>query len=366
MDQDDKQDAPQTIDEPANKDQIPKGLSGLQMVAIGVIIFAVGMFIYGRVASRPAAQDKGPQQLAELPDAPLEPYAIDSTGPHTWEIDGRKFPVRRTYWMERGEELIYVMEYNPRVYIPNAQADKVLKTIFPLMKHAYQTGLYKRPDPDAKQPDTIGVTLIDATRAELKVYRIPLKIKDIARYMDMLKQAETRPALLDDNPPRFADLLSPAAKEFFPILMQLSKNQTLNTPQGVELAGAHLPAMLALTDDDMRDVQDQRFFPFLILISRLVKDVKHQDYVLQHFDEIAHWRVKLTWAATLFAAKRRPPAVLEYMKSSAQVPARQALLQRLFGEKYDAVMNSILNSTTAPAASTAQEAAARPAIQPAK
>ncbi len=366
MDQDDKQDAPQTTPDRASKDRNPQGLSWVRKIAIGVIIFAVGILIYGNFASRPAAPDEAPKQLTELPEAPLEPSAIDPTGPHTWKIDGREFPVRWTYWVQRDQEILYIIEYDPRVHIPNAQVDRILTTIFPLMKHAYQKELYKRPTSDAKQPDIIGMTLIDATAPDLKVYRIPFKIKDIASHIDLLKQAETRPALLANNQPRSLDSLSPAAREFFPVLAQLVKNQTLMTPQGVEMARAYLPAMLALSDDDMRDVRDQKFFPFLLLISRLVADAKHQDYVVQHFDEIAHWQIKLTWAATLFAINRRPPAILEYMKSADQIPERRTMLKRLFGDKYDWAMNSILNPTTAPAASTLDGAPARSATQPAK
>ena len=367
MDQDDKRDDAQAAEEAPRHDRPEPRLTVLQMVAIGVIIFALGLLIYSWLGPKKIHQVEAPKQLAKLPDGPLEANAIDPTGPHKWEIDGQKFSVRQTYWLERPGGLLYLIEYNPGVPVPDRMTmTQVAAGMFPLIQHAYQKDLYKRADARNNQPTAIAVLLIDVTGEEPRWFPIALSIKDIAMQIALLKQAETRPALLAPEKPRPLESFSPAAQEFFTVLAQLAQNKTLLAPEGLDIVAGHLPAMLALTDDDMLGVHSQRFFPFVVLISRMAVIAKHQDYVLQHFDEIAHWRIKLTWAVTLFTANRKSPAVLEYIKSAAHIPSRDAMLRKLFADKYDSAMNSILNPTTGPAMGNVEEPATAPATQPVK
>ena len=108
------------------------------------------------------------------------------SGQETWDINGRAYEIRATYYLGLPAGLQYTIEY------PYAGADAIfndaeaLKVAWPVIRHAYEAGLYKRAkiiDKGGRSvPRTrIGVTLLKEGGGMTKGYRVGLSLEEIRR-----------------------------------------------------------------------------------------------------------------------------------------------------------------------------------------
>jgi len=127
-----------------------------------------------------------------------QPFA--RTGPEQWMVEGKPWPIESTYYLRLGESVQYTIEYPYRFggAIQDMNDSKALGVVFPLMKHAYANGLYKRggivkvgkgPLPTTQ----IGVALFERNAQTVRGYRVSLTLDEIRERIE--KEApSTRPA----------------------------------------------------------------------------------------------------------------------------------------------------------------------------
>ena len=114
------------------------------------------------------------------------PFARE--GPEQWRIDGQVYRVESTYYLRLPDGLQYTIEY-PWRFRPSEEAmndDRALETAFPLMKHAYENGLYKRVSTikigqGELKPSRIGVTLFQRRGKKVRGYRVALTLAQIKK-----------------------------------------------------------------------------------------------------------------------------------------------------------------------------------------
>lgn len=127
-----------------------------------------------------------------------QPFA--RTGPEQWLLAGESWPIESTYYLRLGESVQYTIEYPYRFggAIQNMNDSKALGVVFPLMKHAYTNGLYKRGGilKVGKGPlpiTQIGVALFERNGQTVRGYRVSLTLDEIRRRIE-IEAPSTRPA----------------------------------------------------------------------------------------------------------------------------------------------------------------------------
>ena len=121
------------------------------------------------------------------------------SGAEQWRIDGKTYPIRSTYYLRLREGLQYTIEYPCRLPVPLEQMNnqRALKIALPLMKHAYQQGLYKRATigklgRGRVAPSRIGVVLLESPGGRAGGYRIALPVGEIRRRITSASAPTTR------------------------------------------------------------------------------------------------------------------------------------------------------------------------------
>lgn len=111
------------------------------------------------------------------------PMAVQ--GPEIWTVDGKPTTVAATYYLALPEGLQYTIDYQlpAAVAIPRDDAS-ALPIAFPLMRHAYETGIYKRTSISKAgsghlDPSRIGVALYHLEGARRHGYATALAISDL-------------------------------------------------------------------------------------------------------------------------------------------------------------------------------------------
>ena len=151
------------------------------------LVGSVGLILHTILAlASPISCGAAPGQPAGL--GGRQPLAVG--GPEQWQIDGRTYDVSSTYYLPLPEGLQYTIEY-PRDFT-SADADmndeRALQIVFPLMRHAYASGLYKRAaitglGPGAAEPMRIGVVLVQRNDGVARGYRVALSLDRIKERM---------------------------------------------------------------------------------------------------------------------------------------------------------------------------------------
>lgn len=108
------------------------------------------------------------------------------SGAEQWVIDGQVYRIESTYCLRLPKGLQYTIDY-PWKFDPSEgpmNDARALEIAFPLMKHAYQKGLYKRTritklGHGKVLPTRIGVSLFERRGDKVSGYRVALSINDI-------------------------------------------------------------------------------------------------------------------------------------------------------------------------------------------
>jgi hypothetical protein len=111
---------------------------------------------------------------------------IAQSGPENWTVNGRTYNISSTYFLNVREGFQYTVEYPYHFGDTdrNMNDEHALAIVFPLMKHAYAEGLYKRMavakvGQGEMTPTRIGITLFEKDGANTKGYRVGLSLDQI-------------------------------------------------------------------------------------------------------------------------------------------------------------------------------------------
>ncbi|MDY6913749.1 MAG: hypothetical protein SVT52_04750 [Planctomycetota bacterium] len=110
------------------------------------------------------------------------------SGVEQWQIDGQVYNVETTYYLRLPEGLQYTVQYPWRFQDSQGPMndERALKVAFPLMKYAYEKGLYKRfkitkVGQGTITPSRIGVVLFERKGSQTRGYRVALSISGIEK-----------------------------------------------------------------------------------------------------------------------------------------------------------------------------------------
>ncbi len=108
------------------------------------------------------------------------------SGQEQWQIDGKEYHIESTYLLRLPEGLQYTIEYPWKVKVPIVEMndERALEIVFPLMKHAYEKGFYKRMrisklGKGNMAISRIGVTLFERRGKEVGGYKVALSLDEI-------------------------------------------------------------------------------------------------------------------------------------------------------------------------------------------
>ncbi len=116
--------------------------------------------------------------LGAIMPVPTPRPAPATAGPGEWEVDGTPYTVTTVYVLDLPEGLQYTIEH-PHPFGPadaNMDDARALEIAFPLMRHAYEKGLYKG---GPQTPSRIGVVLYEKRGGRVHGYRIGLSLDEI-------------------------------------------------------------------------------------------------------------------------------------------------------------------------------------------
>lgn len=112
-------------------------------------------------------------------------------GPEQWNINGRMYDIASTCDLVLPEGLQFTIEYSYQFPAGSKAMDdqQALEVVFPLMRHAYQSGLYKQTTvvkvgQGPMEASRIGVSLVERTSNGTRGYRVALSIDEIKRRIE--------------------------------------------------------------------------------------------------------------------------------------------------------------------------------------
>jgi WD40 repeat protein len=117
-------------------------------------------------------------------------------------------------------------------------------------------------------------------------------------------------------------------KEFIELLKTLPTRGEFYTPEAVQQATRYLPVLLSLTE---KDIEQYDLYPFVALSGGLSFDKQNRTYVLSHFNEIRHAKLKLGWAVLLFNAGDISRDVVHHLRDALLAPAGASDLSGMVG-----------------------------------
>lgn len=113
-------------------------------------------------------------------------------GPETWMISGHPYGVQATYYLALPEGLQYTIDYLlPAGQRLPHQNDAALAVAFPLIRHAFESGLYKRsaiskPGTEGVATSRIGVAIYQAEGLHKRGYAVSLSLGEIQQRIGSL------------------------------------------------------------------------------------------------------------------------------------------------------------------------------------
>ena len=104
------------------------------------------------------------------------------------------------------------------------------------------------------------------------------------------------------------------------------------TPEAVQKAAPQIAVLLALSEQDLKQ---KDLYPFLALSGQLCERREYRQYGVEHFSDIAHPEIRLSWAAILF--DRQPPVSVEivtYLRQALETEKEANLLSEIMGPEF--------------------------------
>lgn len=130
-------------------------------------------------------------------------------------------------------------------------------------------------------------------------------------------------------------------RDFIQLLASLPKDGEFFTKAAIDKTVPQIHILFSLTE---KDLEGHDFYPVLALSRGLCDRSVCQQYALDHFAEIEHPLIRLSWAAMLFNTKTMSPAVTSYLRESLNSPKQTNFLSELLGPDFAMFKNQVLNS----------------------
>ena len=148
---------------------------------LGFKSFVVAMVL---LASGCEVRCGNPGTASTAPTAGHNPMA--QSGPEVWQIGERKYEISSTYYLALPEGLQFTIDY-PYTFSTSPSElteEQALQAAMPLMRYAYETGVYNRSrisklGAGRQEPTRIGVALIERKGAAQRGKRVALDIDAI-------------------------------------------------------------------------------------------------------------------------------------------------------------------------------------------
>ncbi len=163
------------------KNQIKKAGSAYWVLSILAIVFF--SLNAGTSIARTALEIAGIKKV-ENPGMTAAGFAPMATmGKEIWDINGKKYQIRATYYLNVQNDLQYTIEYEyPEARSINNE-NQALEVAMPLIKYAYTSGKYKRTTfhkfGKKQETDRIGVAIFVQQGNSTRGYRTALTLDQI-------------------------------------------------------------------------------------------------------------------------------------------------------------------------------------------
>ncbi|MCD4699981.1 MAG: hypothetical protein K8R91_05360 [Phycisphaerae bacterium] len=159
------------------------------------LIGGIGLILHSVIAIAMPLSYGVPQAVGTGSNQPMA-----QSGQEQWQIDGKGYRIESTYYLTLPKGLQYTIEYPWKFKVPIAEMndERALEIVFPLMKHAYEKGLYKRMRISKLgkgniATSRIGVTLFERHGKEVGGYKVALSLDEIKRRIEQENPPATRP-----------------------------------------------------------------------------------------------------------------------------------------------------------------------------
>ena len=128
------------------------------------------------------------------------------------------------------------------------------------------------------------------------------------------------------------NIVSETQKEdFIKTIKTLPHKGEFFTEEGINRAAGSLPILFAFTEEDLSDFD---IYPFIVLSAGLADRKCQQDYAIEHFSEIKHPTLKLSWGALLFNKRIKSPEIVNYLKDALKSEKQSKILSEMLGANY--------------------------------
>ena len=132
-------------------------------------------------------------------------HPLAQSGPEEWVVDGKTCKIASTYFLQLPEGFQFTINYPYPISQANANIDdtRALAIAFPLIKHAYTNGLYRRTTvakigEGAIVPSRIGVVLYEQVGENTHGRRVGLTLDQIKKRID--RETASSSTMTSDQP----------------------------------------------------------------------------------------------------------------------------------------------------------------------
>ena len=127
-------------------------------------------------------------------------------------------------------------------------------------------------------------------------------------------------------------------KEFIELLKKLPTKGEFYTEEAVQKAAPHLPVFFALTEADIKKYD---IYPFLALSRGLADKKEHRDYAVEHFNEVRHPTLKLSWGVILFMHNEPSAQVVRFLRDALNSKPQAKVLSEMLGPEFESFQKRV-------------------------
>jgi hypothetical protein len=134
--------------------------------------------------------------------------------------------------------------------------------------------------------------------------------------------------------------LSGQKAELIALMQRLPSTGDGITPESGPQLAPYLPALLALTEEDLAEF-DNDIYPFIAVLSILFQTPDHREYVVQHFSDIRHPDLQLFVAAALFDMDLASNDIVHFLRLAMENDADKTRLAEIIGPGFKMFESSL-------------------------
>jgi hypothetical protein len=130
-------------------------------------------------------------------------------------------------------------------------------------------------------------------------------------------------------------------KDFIDLLQRLPHKGEFYTDEAVDRAEGYLPVLLSLNEHDL-DGRD--LYPFAAMSRGLCDKKQDRDYVVAHFNNVQHPKLKLFWAVMIFDDKAASSEIKLHLRRALQSEQQSQELRAILGPKFEDFKKRVLST----------------------